>query len=153
MINLSHSMGFFFFCLNRAYPKGKSCVVPIKQNQPQPIRPNRGEISRKKNQIKTTKLITPQKMECHMKPKLKILKKAGVSSKKRILLTVFQNESLFSFNFQEGFQCYRFVAGFPGPVQNSPFSPVYNLYRKWRWKRAQSQHLQGDSQAKPIHRS
>jgi hypothetical protein len=60
IINLSQSRGFFFFSLNKAYPKGRSWVVPTKQNQPHPIRPKSGEINRKKNHIRITKLITPQ---------------------------------------------------------------------------------------------
>jgi len=37
-------------------------------------------------------------MECQIKPKLNIRKKAGVSKRKRILLTVFQKESFFIVN-------------------------------------------------------
>lgn len=95
-ISLSQIMGFLFFCLNIPQPKGRSWVVPTKQNQPHPMRPKSGEIRIKPDQINTTMLTTPQYMECQTNPKLNHRKKAGVSSRKRIRLTVFQKESFFN---------------------------------------------------------
>jgi len=60
------------------------------------MRPKRGEISINPNQIRTTMLATPQYMECHTNPKLNHRKKAGVSSRKRIRLTVFQKDNFFN---------------------------------------------------------
>ena len=58
--NPVHNLGLLHFVLRIEYFPEKSVTVPIKQNQPQPIRPNNGEIKTNTIQIISTDVITPQ---------------------------------------------------------------------------------------------
>ena len=58
--NLVHNLGLLHFVLRIEYFPEKSVTVPIKQNQPHPIRPNNGEIRTNAIQIISTDVITPQ---------------------------------------------------------------------------------------------
>ena len=78
----------------------------MKQNHPQPIRPNRGESRMNPSQIMTTMLTTPQYMECQINAKLNQRKKAGVNSRSRIREKVFQKDSFLSM-----VQVIRFFTG------------------------------------------
>ena len=82
MGSLSHTFGRFCFDVRKACAPAKSEIVPIKQNQPQPIRPTSGDKMMNTAHTNNTKVTTPQYMECQINPKAKYWKKIGVSSKK-----------------------------------------------------------------------
>jgi len=66
----------------------------MKQNQPQPILPNKGEIKINEIQMIITKVMTPQYIECQIKPIAKTWKNTGVNNKK-ITLDIKLNENSF----------------------------------------------------------
>jgi hypothetical protein len=66
--SLTHILGFFHFIFTIECSLARSFVVPIKQNQPQPILPKMGDNRIKTIQIHITAVITPQYIECQIKP-------------------------------------------------------------------------------------
>jgi hypothetical protein len=68
MSSLTHIFGFFHLIFSIECRLARSVVVPIKQNQPQPILPKMGDNRIKLIHIHTTAVITPQYIECHIKP-------------------------------------------------------------------------------------
>ena len=101
---LVHRMGLFHLILNIECWLVKSCMVPIKHNQPQPILPNRGEIMMKNPQINTTNVMTPQYIECQINAKFKARKMVGVRKRNKILeRKLKENRVLISNSFRNKF--------------------------------------------------
>jgi len=70
--SLGQIFGFRHFILIIEWSLDKSVAVPIKQNHPHPTLPTKGDIKINTSHISITEVITPQYIECQIKPMAKI---------------------------------------------------------------------------------
>jgi len=66
--SLAQTFGLRHFILITECSLDKSVAVPIKQNQPHPILPTKGDIKINISHIIITEVITPQYIECQINP-------------------------------------------------------------------------------------